>query len=173
METRIKLHDTIEKLLAVVLDLPEDGLSLLSLTENRGFLFKDLYLLGCDLFELIRMFVQSDGLCAWLCEFILSTVEPTNKLDGLSIGNLSVLIPHWTSSKYHTASKKEVLQDIQFKIKNSKTGGYVYNSNLNVRNSKAYNDLYILIISEEKSLFIDVNRRKIHGFSRSIGYNKD
>ena len=26
METRIKLHDTIEKLLAVVLDLPEDGL---------------------------------------------------------------------------------------------------------------------------------------------------
>lgn len=99
METRIKLHDTIEKLLAVVLNLPEDELSLLSSTTNRALLFKDLYLLGCDLFELIRVFMQSDGLGAWLCEFILSAVEPTNKLDDLSIGKLSVLIPHWTSSK--------------------------------------------------------------------------
>jgi hypothetical protein len=168
----IKLHSTIENLLSVILRSPVAELELLSSKENLTLLFKDLLQLGCDFYELLRVFVNTENVDEQLCEVILKNEVPTDYIYQVSFSKINALIPHWTGSKYHTASKKEVVCDIISKTQLAQPGCFVYNSNMNSRSSRTYNDLYILIVSRQKSYFIDVNRRKIHGLFLDIRYNE-
>ena len=69
------------------------------------------------------------------------------------------MIPHWSSSKYHTATIKDICQELKKHIESDSNGTFVYNSN-NSKNKKVYNDTYILLISDSNKFFFDINRKK-------------
>ena len=77
-------------------------------------------------------------------------------------------LPHWTPSKYHTAPILEVVNEIGKKLVTGIPLIKVYNSNLNPRNRRAYNDRYILLITAYKSLIIDINRRTTIQFRQDL-----
>ena len=72
------------------------------------------------------------------------------------------MIPHWSSSKYHTATIENVCNDIKHHIECGGEGIFVYNSNANTKNKRYYNDTYILLISDSNKFFFDINRKKTY-----------
>ena len=62
----------------------------------------------------------------------------------------------------------EVVQEIENHLVSDKLLIKVYNSNLNPRNRRAYNDRYILLITAYKSLIIDINRRTTIQFRNDL-----
>ena len=89
--------------------------------------------------------------------------SPTQILS-ISQKNIRLALPHWTPSRYHTAPISQVVESIYDLLLCGKPFLKVYNSNLNLKNRKVYNDRYILLISNCKSVIIDVNRRNINQF---------
>lgn len=172
MANELKLHNTIENFLVTILALPEDTLSFFSSTENQNHLFLDLWDLGYDFYDLIRIYANAEKVNPALGEIVAAKILSDNDIQSITLNKLNSLIPRWTGTKYHSGSKKEVLQDIQNNVLIPQVGVYLYNSNRNTHNPRAYNDIYILIVSNEKSIFIDVNRRKTHAILRDLSYNK-
>lgn len=171
MANELKLHNTIENFLVTILALPEDALSFFSSIENQNLLFLDLWNLGCDFYDLIRIYANAEKINPALGEIVAAKILSDNDIQGVSLNKLNSLIPRWTGTKYHSGNKKEVLQDIQNNVLIPQVGVYLYNSNRNTHNPRAYNDIYILIVTNEKNIFIDVNRRKTNEILRDIGYN--
>ena len=66
------------------------------------------------------------------------------------------MIRRWTSSKYHTKSKDEVVEDIIDKVERRLLGIYYYHSNQNPKSD----DVYELVINEFESYFHDIKRNK-------------
>lgn len=119
-------------------------------------------LLSCDydLYETLYHFSRikeytQDDLAA-----LLSVVPPSQPLHDLSLNSIHAMIPRWTATKYHTAPIQEVLEDIRAKILSHLIGVHVYHSNLNPRNPKSPDYPYMLLISKEQSVFLDINRRR-------------
>ena len=165
MSKELQLHNTMENFLETILTLSDGTLSLLTSKENQNLLFWDLWNLGCDFFTLIRIYAKAKKINEELGKTIADKIPlEMDNMRSVSLNKLSSLIPHWTGTKY-------VLQDIQNKVLNLQVGVYLYNSNLNIRNPRAYNDIYILIVTERKSIFIDVNRRKINEIRSDVRYN--
>ncbi|WP_417072319.1 hypothetical protein, partial [Hominenteromicrobium sp.] len=75
------------------------------------------------------------------------------------IKNIKKSISRWTCSKYHTDTITEVIKDIQRKIGQHQLGIYQYNSNLNNKNRRSLNDLYVLVIAEQRILWYDINKK--------------
>ena len=171
MSIELKLHNTIENFLENILNNPHNTLSLFNTVESYNLLFQDLLSLGCDFFDLIRIYANADKVNLELAELVASKVLPSGCVENVSLNKLNSLIPHWTGTKYHSGNKQKVLQDITDKVQSFQTGVHIYNSNLNTRNPRAYNDVYILIVSNQKNIFIDVNRRKTHEILRDLSYN--
>lgn len=172
MANELKLHNTIENFLVTILALSEDTLSFFCSTENQNRLFLDLWNLGCDFYDLIRIYANAEKVNPALGEIVAEKILSDNDIQSISLNKLNSLIPRWTGTKYHSGNKKEVLQDIQNNVLIPQVGVYLYNSNRNTHNPRAYNDIYILIVTNEKNIFIDVNRRKTHEISRDLSYNK-
>ena len=63
--------------------------------------------------------------------------------------NIRITIPRWTPSKYRALP-----------------GIYIYNSNLNPKNARSLNDLYVLVIVENSIRWYDINRRCNYSFSK-------
>lgn len=123
-------------------------------------LFRLLLSCGCDLYEVLYLFSRireytRDDLTA-----LLSVVPPSQPIHDLSLNSIHAMIPRWTATKYHTAPIQEVLEDIRKKILSCDIGIHAYHSNLNPRNPKSPDDPYMLLISNEQSIFLDVNRRR-------------
>lgn len=172
MTNELKLHNTIENFLVTILALSEDRLSFFSSTENQNRLFLDLWNLGCDFYDLIRIYANAEKVNLALGEIVAAKILSDNDIQSITLNKLNSLIPRWTGTKYHSGNKKEVLQDIQNNVLTPQVGVYLYYSNRNTHNPRAYNDIYILIVTNEKNIFIDVNRRKTHEISRDLSYNK-
>ena len=172
MVNELKLHNTIENFLVTILSLSEDTLSFFSSIESQNNLFKELWDFGCDFYELVRIYANAGKLTLSLGKIIVEKIVSDKDIQSISINKLNSLIPRWTGTKYHSGNKKEVLQDIHNKASLSQVGVYRYNSNRNLHNPRAYNDIYILIVTERNNIFIDVNRRKIHEILNDLRYNK-
>ena len=125
---------------------------------KKESVFQSLLSVGCDYYELINLY--SDFPMAEPDGNMLADQAPTpTRIYSVSPSNIRLALPHWTPSKYHTAPILEVVNEIE----NNLVAGIplikVYNSNLNPRNRRAYNDRYVLLITAYKSLIIDINRR--------------
>ena len=124
---------------------------------------------GCDYFELMRSFAQIDAFTVAEVETFIACVPETQPLSSLELTAIHAMIPRWTATKYHTAPIREVLVDIQQKIFTHAEGGYVYHSNINPRNTKSPDDPYMLLITTEKLIFLDINRKRAFYYSQSKG----
>ncbi len=77
----------------------------------------------------------------------------------ISKSEIRSMIRRWTSSKYHTKTKDEVVEDIIDKVERRSMGIYYYHSNQNPKNPKS-DDVYALVINEFESYFHDIKRNK-------------
>lgn len=134
---------------------------------KKEIVFQNLLSMGCDYYELLNLYsefplAESDGK-------MLADHAPTPAhIYSVSPSNIRLALPHWTPSKYHTAPILEVVNEIGKKLVTGIPLIKVYNSNLNPRNRRAYNDRYILLITAYKSLIIDINRRTTIQFRQDL-----
>ena len=80
--------------------------------------------------------------------------------------NIRITIPRWTPSKYHSGRIADIVTDVYEKIDRALPGIYIYNSNLNPKNARSLNDLYVLVIVENSIRWYDINRRCNYSFSK-------
>lgn len=161
----INLFTPIQDVIRYLLECDRSEIQLFNNNENLTSLFLDLVKIGCDFFELLRIFCLSNNNFSLLdggkiCESLHCPRQicvPHEK-------NLRKMIPHWTASKYHSAPVEVVIQEILAHIMRKDLGNYVYHSNRNPKNMKAANDIYVLFVMKSGSIFIDLNRRKINFF---------
>ncbi len=126
--------------------------------QSKQAIFKVLLATGCDFYELLSLYAEfplteKDG------EALIEYAPPPAIIFTITQANVRLALPHWTPSRYHTAPITEVVREIYQQLFLGKPLVKVYNSNLNPRNRKAYNDRYILLITTHKSLLIDIKRR--------------
>lgn len=125
---------------------------------QKESVFRSLLSVGCDYYELLNLYSEfSLAESDW--KMLVDHAPTPAHIYSISPSNIRLALPHWTPSKYHTAPILEVVNEIE----NNLVAGIplikVYNSNLNPRNRRAYNDRYVLLITAYKSLIIDINRR--------------
>lgn len=116
---------------------------------------------GYDFYDVMRVMIEKDlGKCPPdVLKDLCNLVPNGRKLKTLGAHDIHGMIARWTASKFHTAPIQEVVRDIQFKCSNRQTGLYLYNSNRNPNNKRAANDPYILLVTEQKIRFLDLNRK--------------
>lgn len=123
---------------------------------------------GCDYFELAELLANIECMPKDV-DFFISLAPNIRTISNLKLTTIHGMIPRWTGSRYHTAPIDQILKDIQSKILSKNLGTYTYNSNFNIRSRKSSNDLYILIVGESSSLFLDINRRQAFQYTEVSG----
>lgn len=114
---------------------------------------------GYDFYDLLSLYMNFAPFSKSDCQTILSLSPVPQRSFSPEINNIRKAISRWTCSKYHTATIDEVIKDIHCKIDNQSFGIYQYNSNLNNKNRRSLNDLYILIIAEHRVMWYDINKK--------------
>lgn len=123
---------------------------------NTGF-FKQL-----DLFE----FCNLNEFSISELKIILQASPSPNQILQPTPQNIRITIPRWTPSKYHSGRIADIVTDVYEKIDRALPGIYIYNSNLNPKNARSLNDLYVLVIVENSIRWYDINRRCNYSFSK-------
>lgn len=160
MSDKLNLNSPIRILLIKVYALNKNSTYVFGQTKNKDLFFKDLIALGFDFFELLEMYSTYNLFTSNNIACILDNVENSETITNLSDRELRKMLPHWTASKHHTASIENVCQEIRECVEQKALGAFVYNSNLNSKSKKGYNDIYLLLISKDHIFFFDINRRK-------------
>lgn len=103
--------------------------------------------------------------------FILWGEPKENFYDVLSINSgdkkkcskseVKSMIRRWSSSKYHTKTIDEVVEDILEKVEKQTKGIYYYHSNENPKQSRL-DEVYELVIGDFESYLHDINRNKYY-----------
>ena len=169
MTDKLSLNSPIRTLIIKVLTLTGSSAYLLGRTTKEDLLFKDLLRLGCDFYELLEVYATCNAFTLNSINCILNSIEIFEIISGLSDKDLRKMIPHWTASKHHTASIEEVCREVKEHIEEKNCGAFIYNSNMNTKSKKGYNDIYLLLISDQSIFFFDINRRKSYKILISDG----
>ena len=114
-----------------------------------------------DFYDAMRQVTQLN-LNSWpknVVEVLCELAPNGRALKSLEENDIHGMIARWTASKFHTAPIHKVILDIKMNCILKHVGLYVYNSNLNPNNPRAANDPYILIVTERKMCFVDLNRK--------------
>lgn len=128
-------------------------------------LLKMFQIAGCDYYELVSVISLVDSFSEDELEALIS-LSPKPKADfSASLKYVRECIPRWTASKYHSTPITRVVEKIQNLLTENVCGITVFNSNLNMRNKRAVNDQYILLISKEHRIFLDINRKTTISFT--------
>lgn len=114
---------------------------------------------GYDFYELLPLYMNFLPFSENDLQSVLSWSPVPQQTFLPSQKNIRKAISRWTCSRYHTAAIDEVIKDIQCKIEHYKLGIYQYNSNLNSRNRRSLNDLYILVVAEQHVMWYDINKK--------------
>lgn len=99
-------------------------------------------------------------------KIILQASPSPNQILQPTPQNIRITIPRWTPSKYHSGRIADIVTDVYEKIDRALPGIYIYNSNLNPKNARSLNDLYVLVIVENSIRWYDINRRCNYLFSK-------
>ncbi len=153
------LRELLKKLLwrEELLSPIEHSLSLELLEKFQG--------VGCSFYDLLEVASAFNSFSEDELEFLIS-LSPKPKANLLiSQKNIRECIPRWTASKYRTAPIKKIVEEMQTLLTGSVSGITVFNSNLNFRNKRSVNDQYILLISQEHRIFVDINRKTTISFT--------
>ena len=156
---RVSLNLPIRTFIVKVLSYDPEIFPLFGRSKEFDHFFQDLLTMGVDFYELLNLFINCDAVTRNSIAGIIDNLPKTERIKNFSEQELRKMIPHWTGSRYHTAPIEEVLREIKEHIEQQNEGAFVYNSNLNT-NRKAYNDTYLLIVTEKEELFFDINRRR-------------
>ncbi len=81
----------------------------------------------------------------------------------LNKSNIDSVLGRW-NPKYHSGTKKEVINDIMEKIKNHEPGEYFYYSRQKYSKQE---DVYQLVVEEDGSYFCHVNKQKYYEFENT------
>lgn len=120
---------------------------------------------GCDFYELLSIYSEIPKFeNNEIDELMILSPAPKERYT-VTRNNIRTCIPRWTSSKYSSGPISEVVESIMDSLTDFTPRVRVFNSNLNLRNKRAVNDRYILMISEKNALFMDINRRSTYSFS--------
>ncbi|NBK79533.1 hypothetical protein D5272_13295 [bacterium D16-76] len=159
---RCTSKSTIEEL---VKSLSERQESLFS--ENHSLLMDTFQILcksGVDYYDILALYstlshyTEND-----LQTFIAYAPRPSANLS-FTKGDIRRAIPRWTASRYHSATIDNVLSEVQGKLLSGVPGMFCYNSNLNPKNRRSLNDLYVLIITDSVNYWFDINRKCTYKF---------
>ena len=157
---KIDLGTPIRTIIVKVLSYEPDIKPVFGRTKEKDLFFKDLLTIGCDFYELLELFANCEAINQKSITCIIENVPNTEIVKGNSEKGIRKMIPHWSSSKYHTATIKDVCNELRQHIQENINGTFVYSSNINTKNKKVYNDTYILLISDSNRFFFDINRKK-------------
>lgn len=155
----LSLNAPVRTFVIKVLSYDPEVSTLFGRSKESDCFFQDLLTIGCDFYELLNLFINCDAVTKHSIAGIIDNIPSTERIVNFSEKELRKMIPHWTGSKYHTAPIDAILNEIKTHIEQSESGSFVYNSNLNTKKN-AYNDLYLLIITDAEKLFFDINRKK-------------
>ena len=122
-------------------------------------LFKLFQIVGCDYFELISVLADVDSFSERELDTLISLAPAFVAQLAITTKNIRQSIPRWTSSRYHTAPIDEIVEKIKKLLTENVPGVTVFNSNLNPRAKRSVNDQYILLISNNDCIFLDINRK--------------
>ena len=136
-------------------------------SEENDTLFCDLMYIGCDFYDTLAIFASCDAISQQNFKCIANNIPSLLSVDVSSDKEIRKMIPHWTSSRYHTASIEDICDRLKQHIQNRDDGVFIYNSNLNTKDKRAYNDMYILIGRNPESYFFDINRKKAFRLSEA------
>ena len=128
-------------------------------------LFEKFQLAGCNYYDLLAVMSSADTFSEKEIELLIS-LSPKSRTNLLiNRENIRKNIPRWTASKYHTAPIAKIVEDVQTLLTENVSGITVFNSNLNPHNKRAVNDQYILLISKEHRILVDINRKTTINFT--------
>lgn len=155
----ITLHEFLNKVLRMEESLPpvQHSLSL--------ELLEKFQIVGCNYYDLLSVISSINSFSEEDLEFLISLSPKPQVNLPVNLKNIRECIPRWTASKYHSAPIAKVVEEMQTLLTGSDSGITVFNSNLNVRNKRAVNDQYILLISQEHRIFVDINRKTTISFT--------
>lgn len=160
MQHKIDLHVPMRNIILKILAREPDDPPIFGHFEDRDDFFRDLVTLGFDFYELLELYLNANALTEATVSSVVQNLPPSDKISRLSRSQIRRMVPHWTSSPYHTATINIVCEEISNHITNRDNGVFVYNSNLNEKRPSAHNDIYILIITELEKVLVDIRRRK-------------
>lgn len=119
---------------------------------------------GIDYYDLLALYSTLSCYTDEDLQALLRYAPPSMADLSPTKGNIRRAIPRWTASRYHSAAIETVITEIQGKLLLSSPGIFCYNSNLNPKNRRSLNDLYILIITDGERRWFDINRKCTYKF---------
>lgn len=120
---------------------------------------------GCSYYELLSVVAPVDSFSEDELETLISLSPNPQACLSVNQKNIRECIPRWTASKYHSAPIAKVVEEIQTLLTGNDSGITVFNSNLNPHDKRAVNDQYVLLISQEHRIFVDINRKTTISFT--------
>lgn len=160
MDGKLNLDAPIRSIIIKILSSDSETECLFGRSAQNDHFFSDLLSVGCDFYDTLELFANCGAVNEKNVGCIIEKIPEYKISDGFSDRTVRKMIPHWTSSRYHTASIEDICRELKTHIENGTDGVFVYNSNLNTKDKKVYNDTYILIIRNSKIFFFDINRKK-------------
>lgn len=160
MDNKLNLDAPVRSLITRILSSDFEQQGLFGRTEKNDRFFCDLLAVGFDFYDILELFVNCNAVNERIGYCIIKNMPEYKTVDICSDKAVRKMIPHWTSSRYHTASIEDICLDLKEKIKAGADGAFIYNSNLNTKARKVYNDTYILFIRNSQNFFFDINRKK-------------
>lgn len=129
--------------------------------------FRKLSAIGYSYYELLSIYA-SIGTFSVDDLIVLASGLPTPAMH-LTVNekNIRQCISRWMASRYHTAPINQVVKQIEYLLLSGDPGISTFNSNLNLKNQRAVNDRYVLLILPQEKYLIDINRRLIYDFITS------
>lgn len=155
----ITLHDFLTKVLWT-----EEHLSPIQHSLSIELLDK-FQIAGCSYYDLLTVVTLVDSFSEAELEALISLSPNPKACLSVSPKNIRKCIPRWTASKYHSAPIAKVVEEMQTLLTGSDSGITVFNSNLNPHDKRAVNDQYILLISKEHRILVDINRKTTINFT--------
>lgn len=128
-------------------------------------LFERFQILGCNYYDLLSVISSINSFSEENLEFLISLSPEPQANFPVNSKSIRKCIPRWTASKYHTAPIAKVIEDIQRLLTENVSSITVFNSNLNPHDKRAVNDQYVLLISQEHRIFVDINRKTTISFT--------
>lgn len=128
-------------------------------------LFAKFQIAGCSYYDLLAVIASVDSFSEDELEALISLSPNPQACLSVNQKNIRECIPRWTASKYHSAPKAKVVEKMQTLLTGSDSGITVFNSNLNPHNKRAVNDQYVLLISQEHRILVDINRKTTISFT--------
>lgn len=128
-------------------------------------LLKKFQTAGCDYYALLAVASSVNTFSEDELETLISLSPKSTAQLTVSQRNIRECISRWTASRYHTAPIAKIVEEIHKLLTENTCGVTIFNSNLNPRNKNSVNDQYILLISKEHRIFLDINRRTTTSFN--------